>query len=53
MTGMIQRWEYKTRMGNLNAVELNILGDEGWELVSIFNDPANGGVRFFFKRALP
>ncbi len=44
-----QKWEYKSVDKSWTTVsedKLNKLGNEGWELVAIQNDP----VRFVFKR---
>ena len=48
-------WEYKqvTREGPAAALaeaELNELGADGWELVSVLNDQA--GTHYYFKRQL-
>jgi hypothetical protein len=49
-TGVI--WEYKTDYGpnrQSNDELLNKLGQEGWELVAVGDDP-RGFVRYVFKR---
>jgi hypothetical protein len=48
-------WEYKQVVrrppqGLLQEAELNALGAEGWELVSVVGE--GGSVHFYFKRAL-
>ena len=63
----IQKWEYKQFINDWSdeeftiEQELNLLGDEGWELVSIvghfFESKANPGTEkqkqtFYFKRPL-
>ena len=45
----MQKWEYKI-VGNVNELELNRLGEQGWELVSVtFTDSAYVG-NYYFKR---
>lgn len=51
-----QKWEYLIE-NNLGKYNLNLLGKEGWELVStipIFRDTGDTvkGIQFFFKRPL-
>ena len=40
-------WEYETYI-NANAVDLNELGNEGWELVTVIQ--TNSYKMFYFKR---
>jgi hypothetical protein len=42
------RWEYRTELMHRNA-ELDQFGEEGWELVSVLQSPADEAV-FYFKR---
>ena len=45
------KWQYNIRRGELSQDALNVLGNEGWELISVVADP--DGPRFYFKRPLP
>jgi hypothetical protein len=45
----MQKWEYLIK-GELSSAELNELGDQGWELVTVtFNDIGSPAI-FYFKR---
>lgn len=54
------KYEYKTVWKNLNVDELNELGKEGWELVSVVELPSSigeiftvsGAQHFYFKREI-
>jgi hypothetical protein len=41
-------WEYRHVVGDLDPVELDRLGTEGWELVAVVNQA--GALHFYFKR---
>ncbi len=43
------RWEYRV-LHDLNAVELNELGDEGWEVVTVEFDDEGEVLNAFAKR---
>lgn len=45
------RWEYKTVTTAMTAGELDALGAEGWELVSVVS-PVHAVLHHFFKREL-
>ncbi|MDR2687295.1 MAG: hypothetical protein LBB75_06040 [Oscillospiraceae bacterium] len=49
----MERWEYKVYypevLGNAQA-EFNELGQQGWELVYVYDGKYNKGPVFFFKR---
>lgn len=47
------RWEYLLRE-NLNAIDLEHLGEQGWELIVVINVayPSAKFERFYFKRPL-
>ena len=46
----MQEWEYAVKK-SLDEYELDILGLDGWELVSVILVPGEeGGVFLFFKR---
>ncbi len=59
------RWEYKTKKisvlpgtddGVTDAriqIELDAAGADGWELVSVVDEPDSMYARAFFKRAVP
>ena len=45
----MQEWEYKmVKSSKFDETEINMLGDEGWELVAVTENPAY--YSFFFKR---
>jgi hypothetical protein len=50
----MQQWEYMIQevdSGVIARASLRILGENGWELISIIKDPANQkGYIYFFKR---
>jgi hypothetical protein len=48
------RWQYIIREIDFgrDGLDLNELGDQGWELVSVVLDP-NGVHKFYFKRPVP
>lgn len=50
-------WEYCTFAGldkdGDEEVSLDLLGSDGWELVSVVWDHRRGLLRYFFKRPLP
>jgi hypothetical protein len=43
------KWEYKV-LENVLPTELNILGQDGWELVSVVSRPPVGNVTAYLKR---
>lgn len=43
------KWEYKV-LENVLPAELNILGQDGWELVSVVSRPPVGNVTAYLKR---
>lgn len=43
------KWEYKV-LENALPTELNILGMEGWELVSVVSRPPIGNISAYLKR---
>ncbi len=43
------KWEYLTVENTLNGSELNKLGAEGWELVTVVS-PAHFVFHYFFRR---
>jgi len=47
----MDRFEYKIEEGKLTADQLNELGKEGWELVSV-TSTLMGGNAFYFKRKI-
>ena len=44
----ITKWEYK-KIGNVNEKELNMLGEQGWEVTGIVSHPA-GANETYLKR---
>ena len=45
------KWEYKVILDpGLPTGPLNDEGEEGWELISVIYFPADGLVRYYFKR---
>ncbi len=51
-TPPVQKWEYKVVRPGIGLVELNALGEEGWELVLII-DKEGYPHRGILKRKLP
>ena len=53
MEKIIQKWEYKIK-SDLSREELNQLGGEGWELVSVTSEeyPESFQDTFYFKRKI-
>lgn len=61
---MITKWEYKTKKISVMLdtddvvtdariqIELDGPGAEGWELVSVVDEPSSAHVRAFYKRKL-
>jgi hypothetical protein len=47
----MQKWEYRI-LGKLTEVELNTMGIEGWELISIAFIERGNVYTHYFKRAL-
>lgn len=45
----INKWEYKV-LENALPTELNILGMDGWELVSVVSRPPVGNISAYLKR---
>lgn len=45
----MQKWEYKVAMG-ISEQELNAMGLQGWELVSVVQSEFEKVRRFYFKR---
>jgi hypothetical protein len=43
----MQKWEYKQAFSRPRIEQLNVLGNDGWELVAIHGDT------FIFKRPAP
>jgi len=62
---MNTKWEYKTKKISIMSdtddvvtdariqIELDGPGAEGWELVSVVDEPSSANVRAFYKRKLP
>jgi hypothetical protein len=50
-TSEMKKWEYRI-LGKLTEVELNTMGIEGWELISIAFIERGNVYTHYFKRAL-
>lgn len=51
----MQKWKYKveviSQIKNIEkSVDLDALGSEGWELVTVANNQALAKLQFFFKK---
>ena len=49
----MDKWEYKVYLPEILAnaeTEFNALGQQGWELICIYEGKYNKGPVFFFKR---
>ena len=44
------KWEYKLMAGWLTEIELNRLGEDGWELVAVILTPVDKNFDYIFKR---
>ena len=48
-------WEYfllsdRGRMGHVDQAKLNELGQQGWELLSVYREHPDGHTNYYFKR---
>jgi len=43
-------YEYETKV-DLDAVGLNLMGEKGWELVSVIYKSNYGEIKFYFKKS--
>ena len=48
----MKKWEYKveTVYADGSAIDINALGEQGWELCTIVNFSLTGRLIFYFKR---
>lgn len=44
------KWEYKLMAGWLTEIEMNRLGEDGWELVAVIVTPVDKNFDYIFKR---
>lgn len=49
----MKKWEYHITAGSQTQETLNSLGNEGWELVTVYLSSSGGYNVFVFKRPKP
>jgi hypothetical protein len=44
----MKTWEYKTIKVGMNAMMVNEMGKDGWELISAIPDPQSSSINYLF-----